>query len=119
MKMCFRSTVAVIAALLTSAAAHAGTQDFVLVNSSGVVIYELYISETRNDDWEDDVLGEDVFDTGGRLAVSFSGRDACLWDMLAVDGNGNSVTWTSLNLCTSHVIELTCDNDGECYATTE
>ena len=119
MKMASRSALALVAALLFSTSTHAGTQDFVLVNSTGVVIYELYISETKNDDWEEDVLGDDVLDTGGRLTVTFSGRDACFWDMLAVDGDGNTVTWTALNLCTTHVIELTCDDDGECYATSE
>jgi len=58
------------------ARAETGTQDFTLVNHTGVAVFSLYISESTNDDWEEDVLGEDVLPDGDRVNVKFSGKDA-------------------------------------------
>ncbi|MDA8019231.1 MAG: hypothetical protein MPN21_17460 [Thermoanaerobaculia bacterium] len=67
-------------ALIVSLAgpAMAGTQDFTLVNQTGVEIYRLFISETANENWEEDVLGDSVLPDGSRINVDFYGRDACL-----------------------------------------
>ena len=93
----------------------AGTQDFTLVNQTGWVVYEIYVSETSNEDWEEDVLGKDVLDNGGRLDITFSGRSACLWDIMVVDGDDNTVEWTGINLCEVSVVVLRC-NKKECWA---
>lgn len=100
---------------LPPAPAHAGTQDFTLVNDTGVEINNLYISETSNDNWEEDVLGDRVLPDGGRMEIEFHGKTACLWDMMARDEAGDSLTWTGLNLCEASVIVLKC-NDEECWA---
>lgn len=93
----------------------AGTQDFTLVNQTGFVIYEVYVSETANEDWEEDVLGRDVLDNGSRLDITFSGRKACLWDIMVVDKKDNTVEWTGINLCEVSVVVLRCKGD-ECWA---
>ena len=113
-------THAVLAlALLVLAAiagtALAGTQDFTLVNQTGVEIYRLYISETANNDWEEDVLGEDVLPDGSRLNINFRGRSACLWDMKVTDEYDNTVEWSAIDLCEASVVVLHCDED-ECWA---
>ncbi len=100
---------------LGAGAAQAGTQDFTLVNQTGSEIYNLYISESANDDWEEDVLGENTLRNGGRMNIGFSGRSACLWDMMVADEEGNNVTWTGINLCQVSVVVLKCD-DSECWA---
>lgn len=110
--------LAMVGMLVVTGTAQAGTQDFTLVNASGVDVYELYISESANDDWEEDVLGEDVLADGARIDISFSGRSACLWDMKAVDVEGTSVLWSGINLCTTSVVVLRCDDEG-CWAETE
>lgn len=106
--------VSVIGAFF-AAPAMAGTQDFRLVNQTGVEIYNLYISEASNENWEEDVLGEDVLPSDGSLFIQFSGRSACMWDMLVTDDEGGSVTWEAIDLCESSVVVLMCD-DNECWA---
>ncbi len=98
-----------------AAPAMAGTQDFRLVNQTGVEIYNLYISEANNENWEEDVLGENVLPSGGSLFIQFSGRSACMWDMQVTDDEGGSVTWQAIDLCESSVVVLMCD-DEECWA---
>lgn len=94
---------------------HAGTQDFLLVNETGVEIYSLYISETGNAEWEEDVLGKNVLPDGERLEIEFDGRSACLWDIMVTDDEDNTVEWTAINLCESSVVVLRCDEE-ECWA---
>ena len=105
-------------ALLLAPATFAGTQDFTLVNQTGVEIHNLYVSETTNEDWEEDVLGDKVLPDGARIDIAFHGRSACQWDMLVADDEGNNVTWTGLNLCETSVVVLRCDEE-ECWAETE
>lgn len=105
-------------ATLVTPAAFAGTQDFVLVNQTGVVVNNLYISESENESWEEDVLGDKVLPNGNRVNVGFKGRTACLWDMMVADADGNQVTWTGIDLCKVSVVVLRC-NDSECWAETE
>ncbi len=93
----------------------AGTQDFVLVNDTGETINNLYMSETSNNDWEEDVLGRDVLGDRERLNMTFEGRSACLWDIKAVNRDGDSLEWTAINLCKVSVVVLICDDD-ECWA---
>lgn len=106
-------TLAFLFAPITS---FAGTQDFTIINQTGYTIYEVYVSETTNDDWEEDILGKDVLDNGGRLNVTFSGRSACLWDIMVLDEDDNSVEWSGINLCEVSVVVLRCDKSGECWA---
>ncbi|MEM1207114.1 MAG: argininosuccinate lyase [Acidobacteriota bacterium] len=103
------------AVFLLPSTAMAGTQDFTLVNQTGIDIYQVFISETSNDDWEEDVMGRDILPDGGRVDISFSNRSACLWDMMVTDEEGGSVTWSAINLCESYVVVLRC-NDDECWA---
>lgn len=107
--------VLLVVGVLAAGSVLAGTQDFTLVNQTGVEIYRLYLSETTNQDWEEDVLGDDVLPDGSRMNIDFYGRDACLWDMLVTDDEDNSVEWTAINLCEASVVVLRCDDD-ECWA---
>lgn len=109
---------AVLSVLLAAPAAFAGTQDFTLVNNTGVDVYSLYISETSNDNWEEDVLGEDVLPDGNRVDITFTGHDACLWDMMVTDGDDGQLIFQGVNLCQASVVVLRCD-DEECWAETE
>lgn len=93
----------------------AGTQDFTLVNDTGVEIYSLYVSEASNDDWEEDVLGEYVLPDGDRIEIGFQGRSACMWDLRVEDEEGDALEWDAINLCESSVVVLRCDG-GECWA---
>ena len=104
-----------VCGLAVAGASRAGTQDFTLVNQTGSTIYTLHVSESSNDSWEEDVLGEDTLADGGRMSVTFSGRKACLWDLRVTDPDENEVTWTAIDLCEVSVVVLRCDA-SECWA---
>lgn len=101
--------------LLLAPPVAAGTQDFTLVNETGTEVYALYLSETSNENWEEDVLGEDVLPDGDRVAIGFEGRSACLWDILVEDEEGGTIEWNAINLCETSVVVLRCDGE-ECWA---
>lgn len=118
MKLCLRALLVAILAVVTAPSLLAGTQDFVLVNHTGVEIYRLYISETTTDEWEEDVLGDNTLPDGERMDITFEGRSACMWDVRVEDEEGSAQEWNSLNLCEVSVVVLRC-NSEECWADLE
>jgi hypothetical protein len=99
-----RSEIVLIAGIIAvlgaaTALAHAGKQDFVLHNETGVEIHEVYVSPTTANDWEEDVLGVDTLPDGESIKVTFEDREKhAHWDMKVTDGKGNSIEWHDLNL---------------------
>jgi hypothetical protein len=112
------AVAAVLTLAMLAGTASAGTQDFVLVNQTGSKINNLYISETKKDDWEEDVLGEDVLENGDSVTITFSGHKACTWDLMVKDEDGNGVYWREVDLCKVSTVTLHC-NLKECWATYE
>lgn len=94
-------SIAVFALVLLAGAgvAAAGTQDFTLVNDTGVDIAELYIAPSASEDWEEDVLGTDILKDGASVEITFSPKlKAKTWDLMVVDGEGEEITWSGLAL---------------------
>lgn len=101
---------------LASGSARAGTQDFILVNSTGSEIHDLYISESGNMSWEENLLpGASYLPNSTEMAITFSGRRACLWDLMAQEGDAQ-VVWEGINLCQVSAVTLHCD-ERNCWAT--
>ena len=76
------------------------TQDFSLINKTGVTIHHVYITQHDSDTWGEDILGKDVFMDGDQTDVSFEPiEDVCLWDLKIDDADGNAITWQSIDLC--------------------
>jgi hypothetical protein len=96
--------------------AHAGDQDFTLINKTGVEIHALHVSPHSSDDWADDILGADTLENGKSLEIKFSRKArAHHWDLRIEDEKGNSVTWENLDLTT--ISELTLHlKDGKAWA---
>lgn len=107
--------VLILVGILAAGVSLAGTQDFTLVNQTGVEVYRLFLSETTNEAWEEDVLGDRVLPDGSRIDIDFYGRSSCLWDMMVTDEEGNSLEWSGINLCEASVVVLRC-NEQECWA---
>ena len=79
--------------------AHAGDQDFTLVNQTGIEIHKVYVSPHSADEWGEDILGKDTLPDGESVDITFSKKErAAHWDLKIEDGHGNSVTWEDLNL---------------------
>lgn len=99
----------VLAALVlcASVVVHAGKQDFVLVNRTGLTIAELYVSSSDTEDWEEDVLGRDVLAHGESVRITFDKRaQQCLHDIKTVDEDGDELVWTEIDLCRATRVTL-------------
>ena len=102
--------------LLSSASSQARDLDFLLINRTGVDIQELYVSSHDTQEWEEDLLRTTTLVNGGRIEVTFSSRERTRqWDIKIVDGEGESLEWTGLNLDRISQITLYLRN-GEAYA---
>lgn len=77
----------------------AGDQDFLLINSTGVEIYALYVTPHNADDWGDDILGVDTLLPNEKIEINFSRKEkAKLWDLRIEDEDGEFIEWENLNL---------------------
>lgn len=117
-----KAAVAVAALSLifaSTALAFQGQQDFTVVNKTGVEIHELYVSAHTTDNWEEDVLGTDTLPPGESVEIKFSPKEKSkLWDLKIVDGKGNSIEWTRLNLLEISEVTLFY-KDGKAWAETK
>ena len=83
-----------------SGTAMAGSQDFTLINGTGQIIREIYLSPTHESDWSyQDELGSSVLRPGQDIFLDFSPRDNVqYWDVKVVYENGVEDYWYSLDL---------------------
>jgi hypothetical protein len=89
-----------LAFLLAAAPVFAGDQDFTLVNKTGYEISEVYVSPSKSDDWEEDVLGQDVLANGEQVDITFSRKEkTCSWDLKVTYSDQTSAVWDAFNLC--------------------
>jgi len=79
--------------------AFAGAQDFTLINNAKYNIVKVYVSPSVSNDWQEDVLGDEVLMIGERVNITFdrSENDA-MWDIRVVDENEKTHTWKNINL---------------------
>ena len=87
---------------VTTPAQAQSRQDFLLVNRTGYDISEVYISPSKADDWEEDILGsDDTLDDGDQKEIRFKrvGK-TCMWDLKVVyDDDDSSAVWHDIDLC--------------------
>ena len=108
------SFIIAVAALATSSPALADKRDFRLVNRTGYVVSEVYVSPTAADNWEEDVMGTDTLAKDAGVNISFADRGkACMYDMKLVHDDGDTATWTKINLCEVSVVTVRYDKDGD------
>lgn len=100
-------TSVLLSNLVAMSAQAEGQQDFKLVNKTGYTIAELYVSPSKINNWQDDVLGKDVLPNGSATVVQFSREeDTCHWDLKVVYQDGAGAEWDAFNLCEVSEIEL-------------
>ena len=89
----------VLALWLAAVAAHAGPQDFTLVNYTGADIREVYISPSGVKEWGKDVLRADTLPDGGRVRIRFTvPPNIRNWDLRTVSKGGQGHVWYKLDL---------------------
>ncbi len=113
--------IAALVAGCVSAPAAAGTQDFTILNNTGYAIAQVFVSASAKDNWEEDVLGEDILPEGERTKIRFDNdEEACLWDLKVVYADEETAEWQGLNLCETSVVSLSYDRKtGRTWAETE
>jgi hypothetical protein len=99
---------AAVLAIAAPAFAQEAKQDFRLVNKTGYELKALYVSPTKSDDWQEDVLGQDVLADGQAVNVHFSPRvHTCHWDLKVVyNDDDSSAVWERVDLCTVEKITI-------------
>jgi hypothetical protein len=90
-----------LTALFPSAYAAEARQDFELVNKTGYEIKHVYVSPSKSDDWEEDVLGKDTLDDGDEWEIKFKrSTKTCFWDLKVVYAeDSSSAIWHDIDLC--------------------
>lgn len=78
----------------------AGEQDFELINQTGDPLESLYVSPSDSNEWDEDVLGQDILNDGESANIHFSRQDtACKWDIKVRYPDGEEPIWYGINLC--------------------
>ncbi len=91
----------------------AGDQDFVIVNDTGVSIFQVMISPTASDNWGEDIMGKDVLIDGDSVEVQFSwDEEAEFWDIKATDEAGDGIVFSGLDLMGISQVTLQLDEEG-------
>ena len=92
--------VSIAAVTVNLNSALAGQQDFIVRNETGTDIVRLYVSTSNTNDWEEDVLGRDVLESGGATRINFSdSAQGCYHDLKAVFRDGEIIERQDINLC--------------------
>lgn len=110
--MKIRSLAALALAPLVSFAAvgAASAEDlvFMLDNQSKTDLSEFYTSPVDVNNWEQDVLGQDVLAAGSATKVTLSdGRSVCNYDMKFVFSDDTTLEKDGVNLCDTGSYTLT------------
>ena len=93
MFVAFVAFTVVCAFLFLSIAAEAGV--IIVHNETGFDLWEIYLSDSGTNDWEEDVMGANIFEADTILRINVTGSwDS--FDLMAVDGEGNQVIWYNL-----------------------
>ena len=69
-------------------------------NRTGWTMLRFYASDSRSDDWEEDILGSDVLESGQDVRINIDdGSGACIYDFKAEFTNGQTLTRYNINVC--------------------
>ncbi len=65
----------------------------------GAEIHALYVSPADQNEWGNDILGQDTLAAGESAEIEFSpAEEAEKWDLRVEDADGNSIEWNDLDL---------------------
>ena len=102
-------------ALALPAAAQDAKQDFRLVNKTGYELKALFVAPSKSDNWEDDILGQDVLSDGQAVNIHFNPKtQTCQYDLKVVyTDDDSSAVWQKIDLCTVEKITIFYDRKND------
>jgi len=108
MKAFLVAVFAAVVALAGPAAAQDAKQNFKLINKTGYELKALFVSPSKSEDWEEDVLGQDTLGDGQAVNVHFSAKvRTCKWDLKVVySDDDSSAVWNNIDLCSIEKITI-------------
>ncbi|WP_439470407.1 hypothetical protein [Brevundimonas sp.] len=69
-------------------------------NQTGWTMTHFYASDSRVDDWQEDMLGSSVLANGSSITMNIDdGNGGCLYDFKARFTNGQELTRMRINVC--------------------
>lgn len=87
------------------------SQDFTIVNDTGIEIYSIYVSPTGEASWGDDLLTTDTLPTGSSTDIVFDTEvEEQYWDLMVADSAGTTVEWSNIDLFSVSEITLKIEN---------
>jgi len=90
---------AVLAASFGSSAVADTDKKVKIINETRHKIVRFYASRVGTDDWEEDILGEDVLGISQSVKINFATGDYCMYDFKAVFDDGDSLVKNRINVC--------------------
>jgi hypothetical protein len=109
------SFAAAFAIATVPALAQNAKQDFTLVNRTGYELKALFVSPSKAESWEEDILGQDVLEDGKAVNVHFNPKaETCKWDLKVIyTDDDSSAIWQSINLCEVDKITIHYDRKND------
>lgn len=97
----FVTAAAFVATLISiSAPASALDRRVTIVNETGYTIVQFYGSNTGTNDWQEDILGQDVLASGSSVVINFNDASGyCKFDFKAVFDDGDELVRENVNVC--------------------
>lgn len=77
----------------------------VVINDTSMTLVEFYASNVGTEEWQEDILGEDVLDSGETATINIDDDTGyCRYDFLAIFEDGTEVVNPDVNVCEAESI---------------
>ncbi len=88
--------------------------DFTLVNRTGYAISNVYVGQSKSDDWGEDILGQDILENGSSVDIVFHPSDVELYDIKVVyKVDESSAVWYGFDLTKLNKITIYYDAETD------
>ncbi len=89
-----------VTALAGTNVALAADRNVKVINKTKTPIFGFYASRTSTNDWEEDILGDDVIMPGDSMIIDIDdGSGACKFDLKGEFEDGEAVVKTNVDVC--------------------
>lgn len=93
-------TAVAVTALTSTHPALAADRKVKVINKTKTPIFAFYASRTASNDWEEDILGDDVIMPGASMVINIDdGSGACKFDFKGEFEDGDEVVKANVDVC--------------------